>query len=131
MKWKNQINILSKKIRRMIYIFRDLQNILDSTKLRHIYLALVQSIITYGIVGWGGSFNNVLTELQVCQNQILKVAFNKSLRYHSKTLYKDLKILNIKKLYYKTIAIFLRKNNMLNCITQMALIPDMLITIFQ
>jgi flagellin-specific chaperone FliS len=41
MKWKNQINILSKKIRKMIYIFRDLRNILDSTKLRHIYLALV------------------------------------------------------------------------------------------
>lgn len=63
MKCKNQINLLSKKIRRMIYIFRDLCNVFDSTKLWHIYLVLVQSIITYGIVGWGGTFNNVLTEL--------------------------------------------------------------------
>jgi len=29
------------------------------------YLALVQSIIAYGIVGWGVAFDNVLTELLI------------------------------------------------------------------
>jgi predicted component of type VI protein secretion system len=79
MKWKDQINVLSKKVRKIIYIFRDLRNILDSTKLQQVYLTLVESIINYGIIGWGGAFNNVLKELQVCRNQILKVTFNKTL----------------------------------------------------
>jgi len=50
----------------MIYIFRDLRNILDSIKLWHMYLALMQSIISCGIVGWGVAFDNVLTELLIC-----------------------------------------------------------------
>jgi len=55
----------------MIYIFSDLHiNILDSTKLMQ-YLVLVESVITYGIVGWGGAFNNIVAELQDSQNQIL------------------------------------------------------------
>lgn len=82
----------------MIYIFRDLYNILDSTKLCHIYLALVQSINTYATASWGDMFDNVLTELQICKNQVLKVVFNKTLRYPTETLCKGLKLLSIKKL---------------------------------
>jgi predicted component of type VI protein secretion system len=41
----------------MIYIFRDLSIILDSTKLRQVYLTLVEWVINYGIIGWGGAFN--------------------------------------------------------------------------
>lgn len=80
------------------------------------YLILVQLIITYDIVGWGDVFDNVLTELQICQNQILKVFFNKTLRCSIETFYKVLKLLTIKKLYYKTIVIFKKKYCMLNFI---------------
>jgi predicted component of type VI protein secretion system len=89
----------------MIYIFRDLRIILNSTKLRQVYLTLVESVINYGIIGWDGAFNNVLKEIQVCRNQILKVTFNITLRYHTENLYKELKLLPIQKLYYKTIVI--------------------------
>jgi hypothetical protein len=50
MKWKDQINVLSKKVRKIIYIFSDLRNILDSTKLQQVYLTLVEPIINYGII---------------------------------------------------------------------------------
>jgi hypothetical protein len=42
------------------------------------------------------------------------VIFNKTLRYHTENLNKELKLLPIQKLYYKTIVIFLKKHNIIN-----------------
>lgn len=60
------------------------------------FLVLIESIITYGIVSWDGVFNNFLKELQICQNQISIVTFNKTLKHNTETFYKDLKLLFIK-----------------------------------
>jgi len=91
MRWKKQINVSSKKLRKIIYIFRDLGNILDTTSGANI--TLIESVISYGIVAWGEVFDNVLKEIQVCQNKILKVAINKDLRFPNKKLYNNLKVL--------------------------------------
>lgn len=38
----------------MIYILRNLNEVLEQTELRQVYLALVKSLISYGIIDWGG-----------------------------------------------------------------------------
>lgn len=41
--------------------------------LRMIYYAFFQSIINYGIIAWGGAYNNNRNLLQIMQNKILKI----------------------------------------------------------
>lgn len=38
----------------MIYILRNLNEVLEQNELRQVYLALVKSLISYGIIDWGG-----------------------------------------------------------------------------
>lgn len=77
MRWKTQIKQLRKKLRKMMYILRNLNKVLTVPKLRQIYTALVESIISYGIIGWGGAFQNTISHLQICQNQIIRLLINK------------------------------------------------------
>jgi len=64
MKWHDQINSLTQKTREMIYIMREFRDILNKKELRLIYLALFEPIISYGIIDWGGSYENALSRLQ-------------------------------------------------------------------
>lgn len=78
------------------------------------------------VVDWCNTSNNVLKELKIFQNQIFKVIVNKTLRSKTKILYKDLKLLPIKNLYYKTIVIFQKKNITSLILYLMTSIPVML-----
>jgi len=46
MRWKTQIEQLRKKLRKMMYILRNLNKVLIIPKLRQVYTALVESIIS-------------------------------------------------------------------------------------
>jgi predicted component of type VI protein secretion system len=73
MKWKNRIEKLRKKLRKMMHILRNLNKVLELPKIRQVYLALVESIISYGIIDWSGAFENTISHLQICQNQIIRL----------------------------------------------------------
>lgn len=64
MKWKEQIFTLANNIRKIIYMKGGLRDILKEKDLRLIYLTLVESIIAYRNIGWGGYFDNLLSRLQ-------------------------------------------------------------------
>lgn len=51
MKWEEQIFSVSNNIRKMIYMIKELRDIFKEKKLRLIYLALLEPIISYGIIG--------------------------------------------------------------------------------
>jgi len=53
MKWKNKIDIKTK-----LYKLRNFNKVLGSTKLRQMYLALVEPLIIDGKIGWNGAFDN-------------------------------------------------------------------------
>jgi len=52
---------MSSKLRKIIYIIKHLREILPMTEMRNIYLTLFKSIITYGIIGWGGAHDFFLS----------------------------------------------------------------------
>ena len=114
MKWKNQIISTTNKLRKMIYIMKLLREILDYKDIKTIYLTLYESLITYGIIGWGSAYDNALLRLQKCQNTIIRVPCNKKWRYPTKKLFKDFNVLNINNLYIKTCTIYLKKYNLLS-----------------
>lgn len=86
-------------------------------EIKYIYLSLFESIITYGIIGWGGAYDNVLMQLQKCQNSIIRVATEQDWRYPTKKLYEDFNVLNINNLYIKMSTIYLKKHNQLSPIS--------------
>lgn len=94
----------------MKYILRNLNKVLTVPKLRQVYIALVESIISYGIIGWGGAFENTLSHLQIGQNQIIRLLLNKDHMYPTKNLYTELDVLPVNKIYLKITAIFLKSN---------------------
>jgi len=74
MKWINQITSVTNKLKKMIYIMKELREILPPKDIRTKYLTLFEPLVSYGIIGWGGAYNNALLPLQKCQNTILGVA---------------------------------------------------------
>jgi len=53
---------------------RDIFKYLPNNNLRLIYLALIEPIVSYGIKGWRGSYDNVLSWLKTSQNTLIKIA---------------------------------------------------------
>lgn len=72
LRWEDHINLIVKKTKYLIFIFRKLSKRMSKHNLGTIYFALFQSIATYGIIAWGGAYDNVLKKLQTVQNRLTK-----------------------------------------------------------
>ena len=78
--------------------------------LRIVYLALVQSIIQYGVLGWGGIGKSNLTPLVLLQKRIIKICLHKPLDYPTKLIYQEFGVLNIDQIYKYILLSYLKKN---------------------
>jgi hypothetical protein len=114
MKWINKITSVCNKLKKLIHIIKQLHDILPPKDIRIFYFVLVESKITYGLIGWGGAYNNVLSLLQTCQNTIIKVAIKKDRRYPTKKIFKEFNVLNTKNLYFKISILYIIKHNILS-----------------
>lgn len=63
----------------------------------------MELIITYGIIGWGGSFDNTISQLQIIKLWL----------YSTARLYTELNKLPVKKIYLNITAIYLKNQNKL------------------
>ena len=77
LKWDIHINSIVKKLRCVLLKFYTLRNILSQKLLKNVFYALAQSLIQYGISGWGGTYDVHLKSLKTIQNSILKVILKK------------------------------------------------------
>lgn len=80
LKWDRHIQYIIKKTKYLVYIFYKLSNYMTSETLRMVYYAFFHSIISYGIVAWGGAYRNNRDLLQNLQRKILKI-INKNTFY--------------------------------------------------
>lgn len=99
LKWNEHVNYINNKIRKVIHKIYLLRDILNKKNLITVYNSLVESILSYGILAWGGLYKNSLQNLQVTQNTLLKIMCHKSRLYSTTALYTDLNLLNIRSLY--------------------------------
>lgn len=109
LKWSIHVNNLCTKIRRLVYKFYEIRKFMSKKLLRIIYKSLVESILQYAIIVWGGLYTNALEPLNVIQNYILKIMLQKKKRYPTDLLY-SVEILNVRMLYFYNSCLFLYKN---------------------
>ena len=114
LKWNLQIQLITTKLGSLIYIFKQISKIMDINSLRAIYFSLVQSILSYGIVGWGGAYDTTIKPLQIIQKRIIKVMYGLDKRFPSDQLFQACKILSVKNIYYKASLTQLIKTNCFN-----------------
>lgn len=97
--WQPHIQNLTSRVRKLIYIFKLLRDSATHKVLTTVYNALAQSILSYGIVAWGGAPKTTLLQLERAQRAILKVMIRKHYRYPTADLYFDCKVLTVRKLF--------------------------------
>jgi hypothetical protein len=93
------IDLLTSRIRKLIYIFKNLRHVANSDVIRMVYLALVQSLLTYCITSWGGASKTTMIQLERAQRAILKVSKSLPFIYPTLNLYKDCEVLSVRKLF--------------------------------
>ena len=113
LKWNKQTEILTKRLRKTLHKFKILRQILNRKTLMTFYYALFQSVLTYGIIGWGGLYENVSNPLTSVQKYAIKIIFKKPFKYPSEIIYKQQNILNVKQLFYKTTIMSIRKKTII------------------
>lgn len=53
---------------------KQLRDIIPFMDIRTVYSTLFEPLLTYGIIGWGGAYDNALLHLRKCQNTIIRLA---------------------------------------------------------
>lgn len=103
--WTKQIESVTARVRKLLYIFKRLRSIADKNTLRMIYLALCQSIFSYCIVSWGSAGKTFLIAAERAQRAILKVSHRLGIRYPTETLYQETRVLTVRQLYIMTLVL--------------------------
>lgn len=110
LRWEEHIVGMVKRLRSYCHIFRTLRTIVDLKLLKEFYYALVQSVIEYGICGYGRADSTILEQLKIAQNSVLKIMYKKDKMYPTKKLYQELSILPVKKIFHKNICATIHKH---------------------
>lgn len=101
MKWKDHINKTIERLQKIYYIFYRLRNFLKNDVMKTVYYALGQSIMQYGIVGWGGAYSSNLEPLYIVQRKIIKIILHKPSDYPTDLLHEEFCVPRITALYKK------------------------------
>ncbi|KAJ8734468.1 hypothetical protein PYW08_013718 [Mythimna loreyi] len=99
--WKEHVMKVGNRARKLIYIFKSIRNACDIKLLIKIYLALCQSILTYGLNVWGGTSKTTMLIVERAQRMVLKVISRKKYTYPTDVLYSELGVLTVRKLFIK------------------------------
>lgn len=109
--WSAHVDYLSRKIRKLIYVFKNLNEILYFCEIRQLYFAYCQSLLLGGIIVWGCACKSILAPLDVVQRSVMKMALRKPKRHPSEELFNLFNVFNIRQLFIKTLLTFLHKNS--------------------
>lgn len=105
LRWKEQIDTLGKRVRKLMCIFKKIRHVNDPSTVKLTYVALCQSVITYGIVSWGGADTTKLIILERAQRALLKVSLFKKFFYPTVRLYEEANVLTVRQLYIKCLLL--------------------------
>lgn len=100
LKWDEHVKYINRKLRGLLYRFKYVTRYVEDRKNLHIlYDGLVSSQISYGILGWGGLYDNQLKKVNILQKRILKIMYQKEITYPSHLIYELSKVLDARQIY--------------------------------
>lgn len=108
--WCPHIGYVKNLLRKCIFAFNQLNGVLTVGQCRTVYYAYVQSLLQYGILGWGGASSSILEPLAVSQRTIIKAVLKRNHRYPSALLFEEFPVLNIRQLFIKTLLSYIKNN---------------------
>jgi len=87
----------------MFDMFKTLSNILSPNNMKMVFCAIAQSVYSYGISEWGGTFDKYLNLPRTLINSLLRIAFKKSFCSNTDIhiLFNTYDIFNLKKSHAK------------------------------
>ncbi|KOB71357.1 putative RNA-directed DNA polymerase, partial [Operophtera brumata] len=105
--WKSQIRVLTRRVRKLIYIFKTLRNVCDPNQMISIYFALSisPSIVIYCITSWGSCAKSNLLQIERAQRAVLKVMSFKPFRFPTRQLYDEMSVLSVRKCFIKCLIL--------------------------
>ena len=97
--FKLHIEALIARVRKLIYVFKNLRHAASGNLIKTVYLALCESILTYCITIWGGTHKSSLIGLERAQRAILKVSTFRPFRYPTTKLLAECDVLSVRQLF--------------------------------
>lgn len=105
------IDTLASRIRKLIYVFKNLRHVADSRIMKTVYFALCQSLISYCITVWGGANKTSMLRIERAQRAVLKVSNYLPFLFPTKELYERNEVLTVRQLFI--LNTILRKHSLL------------------
>ena len=97
--WQPHIGMITARVRKLIWVFKNLRHVANLELLRSVYYALAQSVIGYCIGVWGGACKTHIIQLERAQRSLLKTMTFKPYRFPTKTLFEICKVLTVRQLF--------------------------------
>lgn len=102
--WKEHTVMITGRVRKLIIVFRRLRHI-PPKLLKIIYCALCNSVLTYCVSIWGGTYKSYLLRTERSQRAVLKVMLSKPYRYPTKQLYSELNVLTVRQSFISKVVL--------------------------
>ena len=97
--WDTQKTYLCNNLAKYLSVFCNVRMMVPEKLKKQLYYSFVYSRIAYGIEVYGSCNTTLLTKVQVMQNKLLKILYNKDCGYSTNTLYHELKLLQVKHIH--------------------------------
>lgn len=107
--WSAHIDSTVARVRKLMFVFRNLRSVADYSCLKTVYYSLAQSIINYCITAWGGSTVTQMIKVERAQRAVLKVMLSKPRRFSTSMLYSISEVPTVRQLFI--LATVLRKHS--------------------
>jgi hypothetical protein len=106
--WKQHTDYVINKLASACFAIRNIRSLVPLDTLRSIYFAHVHSIMSYGIMFWGGSTN--ARKVFLMQKRIIRVMMNRRPRYSCSKIVKTMKIMTFYSQYIYALLLFMINN---------------------
>lgn len=97
--WKCHVATLTARVRKLIYIFKQLRTFATHQILIQSYKALCECLINYCICAWGNAAKTHLIQVERAQRALLKVMLYLPYRHPTVEVYKMANVLTVRKMY--------------------------------
>lgn len=107
--WDHHTKYISNKVAKGVGIICKAQKRLNTKSLLSLYYSFIYPYLCYCIAVWGATTCKNLSALHKLQKKAVRVIMNTCFNAHTSDLFIDLKILNISKLYFFNVALYMFK----------------------